>query len=64
MPTAPEPAIRIESRDHLAELLAEAAEIEHGLMCCYLYAGFSLGEPTRRGLFHDHAARFYGLTPA
>lgn len=50
MPTAPEPAIRIESRDHLAELLAEAAEIEHGLMCCYLYAAFSLGEPARRGL--------------
>ncbi|MCA9678185.1 MAG: amidohydrolase family protein [Myxococcales bacterium] len=23
-----------------------------------------LDEPTRRGLFHDHAARFYGLTPA
>lgn len=45
-----EPEIRIESREHVAELLAEAAEIEHGLMCCYLYAAFSIGEPARRGL--------------
>ena len=34
----------IESRDHLINLLAEAAEIEHNLMCCYLYAAFSLKE--------------------
>ena len=34
----------IESREHLVRLLAEAAEIEHNLMCCYLYAAFSLKE--------------------
>jgi hypothetical protein len=29
-------------RTRLAELLSEAAELEHGLMCQYLYAAFSL----------------------
>jgi hypothetical protein len=37
-----EPAIRIESREQLLYLLTEAAEIEHNLMCCYLFAAFSL----------------------
>ncbi|WP_197427109.1 ferritin-like domain-containing protein [Noviluteimonas gilva] len=32
------------SREQLWALLAEAAEIEHHLMCCYLYAAFSLKE--------------------
>ncbi len=32
----------IETREHLLGMLAEAAEIEHNLMCCYLYAAFSL----------------------
>lgn len=32
------------SREQLWGLLAEAAEIEHHLMCCYLYAAFSLKE--------------------
>ena len=38
----------IGSREQLLHLLAEAAEIEHTLMCSYLYAAFSLkraGEP-------------------
>ncbi len=38
-----EPEIRIEHREALAYLLAEASEIEHGLMDCYLYAAWSLG---------------------
>jgi len=33
------------SREALWYLLNEAAEIEHNLMCCYLYAVFSLREP-------------------
>nr|WP_230526903.1 ferritin-like domain-containing protein [Lysobacter lactosilyticus] len=32
------------SREQLWALLAEAAEIEHHLMCCYLYAAFSMKE--------------------
>jgi hypothetical protein len=29
-------------RDRLVHLLTEAAEIEHNLLCSYLYAAFSL----------------------
>ncbi|HEY4059475.1 MAG TPA: ferritin-like protein, partial [Kofleriaceae bacterium] len=44
-----EAPIRIEHREALAYLLTEAAEIEHGLMGCYLYAAWSLGarDPNR-----------------
>src|SRR6188508_637876 len=38
----------IQTRDDLISALDEAAELEHGLMCQYLYAAFSLkkaGEP-------------------
>jgi hypothetical protein len=45
-----EPAIRIESREQLLYLLAEAAEIEHNLMCCYLFAAFSLKSSTEEGV--------------
>jgi hypothetical protein len=40
----------IETREHLMGLLAEAAEIEHHLMCCYLYAAFSLKQDTDENL--------------
>lgn len=42
-------AVVVGSREQLLHLLAEAAEIEHTLMCSYLYAAFSLkraGEPS------------------
>jgi CDGSH-type Zn-finger protein/uncharacterized Fe-S cluster protein YjdI len=39
---ASEPEIIVHNREQLITLLTEAAEIEHGLMCCYLYAAFSL----------------------
>jgi hypothetical protein len=38
----------IDTREHLIHVLTEAAEIEHNLLCSYLYAAFSLrraGEP-------------------
>ena len=38
----------IETREHLIHVLTEAAQIEHNLLCSYLYAAFSLkraGEP-------------------
>lgn len=38
------------SREQLWGLLAEAAEIEHHLMCCYLYAAFSLKEHAEEDL--------------
>jgi Ferritin-like len=48
-----EPALTVESREELVYLLGQACEIEHGLMCEYLYAQFSL----KRGLDE-------GLSPA
>ncbi|UDF04877.1 ferritin-like domain-containing protein [Asticcacaulis sp. AND118] len=37
-----EPPIIIHNREQLLDSLSEAAEIEHNLMCCYLYAAWSL----------------------
>jgi CDGSH-type Zn-finger protein/uncharacterized Fe-S cluster protein YjdI len=37
-----EPTIAVRSREELLYLLAEASEIEHNLMCCYLFAAFGL----------------------
>jgi CDGSH-type Zn-finger protein/uncharacterized Fe-S cluster protein YjdI len=37
-----EPPISIPNREQLLYTLTEAAEIEHNLMCCYLYAAWSL----------------------
>ena len=37
-----EPPIVIHNREQLLYTLTEAAEIEHNLMCCYLYAAWSL----------------------
>jgi CDGSH-type Zn-finger protein/uncharacterized Fe-S cluster protein YjdI len=44
------PPFVIENREQLLGLLAEAAEIEHNLMCCYLYAAFSLKQSEAEGL--------------
>ncbi len=41
-----EPPIVIGSREQLFHLLAEAAEIEHTLMCSYLFAALSLRDET------------------
>jgi CDGSH-type Zn-finger protein/uncharacterized Fe-S cluster protein YjdI len=38
------------SREQLVHLLYEAAELEHNLMCTYLYAAFSLRRGTEEGL--------------
>jgi hypothetical protein len=45
-----EPPVRIENRTQLVYLLSEAAELEHGISCCYLYAGFSMKDSTGEGL--------------
>lgn len=51
-----EPLIRIETREELIYLLAEAASIEHNIMCCYLYAAWSLKRGERDGLTAEEAA--------
>ena len=35
-------AVRIENRSQLIYLLTEAAELEHEVLCCYLFASFSM----------------------
>jgi hypothetical protein len=45
-----EPDVVIGSREQLLHLLAEASEIEHTLMCSYLYAAFSLKRDAEEGL--------------
>jgi hypothetical protein len=45
--------IIVNDREQLIYLLTEAAEIEHGLMCSYLYANWSLKERTDEGLTED-----------
>jgi CDGSH-type Zn-finger protein/uncharacterized Fe-S cluster protein YjdI len=46
----------VPSREHLIYLLCEAAELEHTLMCTYLYAGFSLRDGPAEGLSQHEAA--------
>lgn len=48
-----EPEIVIGSREQLLHLLAEAAEIEHTLMCSYLYAAFSLKRASEPGVSEE-----------
>ena len=45
----PEAPFVIEHREALIYMLCEAAELEHGIMCQYLYAVFSLKQSRRRG---------------
>jgi len=43
-------AARIKSREEILHALYEAAELEHNLMCTYLYAAFSLRDCEAEGL--------------
>jgi Ferritin-like len=52
-----EPPLRVESREELVYLLSEACEIEHSLLCEYLYAQFSLKRSTAEGLKPEQLAR-------
>jgi hypothetical protein len=54
---AGEPPLKIESREELVFLLGQACEIEHGLMCEYLYAQFSLKRSVDEGLTPDQLVR-------
>src|SRR5262249_4810077 len=48
--------IHIDTREHLIGWLGEAAEIEHNLMCCYLYGLFSLKRSSDAGLSAEEGA--------
>lgn len=51
-----EPAIVVGDRKELTYLLSQAAELEHGLMCEYLYAAFSLKTSAGPGVRDDQLA--------
>jgi Ferritin-like len=51
-----EPKIVVEHREHLWYLLAEAAQVEHLIMCQYLHATFSLKAGPEDGLTAEQAA--------
>ena len=53
---APEAPFVIEHREALIYMLCEAAELEHGIMCQYLFAAFSLKQSASEGLTDDEAA--------
>src|SRR5262249_53005318 len=50
---APEAPFVIEHREALIYMLYEAAELEHGIMCQYLFAAFSLKQREDEGLAGD-----------
>src|ERR1700751_2358264 len=52
----PEAPFVIEHREALIYMLCEAAELEHGIMCQYLFAAFSMKEDAGEGLTEDQAA--------
>ena len=45
-----EAPVRIENRAQLIYLLTEAAELEHGIMCCYLFSAFSMKRDVKEGI--------------
>jgi hypothetical protein len=51
-----EPLLVVESREDLWYLLTEASQLEHMIMCQYLYASFSLKGGTDEGLTEEQAA--------
>ena len=48
-PPAPPPSAQMDLRDRLAELLVAAAELEHGVVCQYLFAAFSMKRHPEEG---------------
>src|SRR5215472_16023338 len=54
--TVTEPEIVVENREHLWYLLSEASQLEHMIMCEYLFAGFTLKREADEGLSPDEAA--------
>ena len=52
-----EPPLRVETREELVYLLGEASELEHGLLCEYLYAQFSLKRSVAEGVSEQQLLR-------
>src|SRR5438105_14335615 len=52
-----EPAPVVDSREELVYLLGQACELEHGLLCEYLYAQFSLKRDVGEGVTREQLTR-------
>src|SRR6516225_1151433 len=52
-PATAEPLMVIEHREALIYMICEAAELEHGLMCEYLFAAFSLKSAVGEGVSQE-----------
>jgi hypothetical protein len=55
-PAPAEPRLVIEHREALIYMICEAAELEHALMCEYLFAAFSLKDRVEEGVSEDQLA--------
>ena len=60
----PEAPFVIEHREALIYMLCQAAELEHGIMCQYLYAAFSLKQSRDEGLSAEEDEPGAGCEPA
>jgi ferritin-like protein len=54
---ASEPRLQVDSREELVYLLGQACELEHGLLCEYLYAQFSLKRDVSEGITAEQLVR-------
>jgi len=52
--------VRIENRAQLVYLLTEAAELEHSILCCYLFAIFSMKDDVSEGLTTEQLEQVRG----
>ena len=41
-------------------MLSEAAELEHGIMCCYLYCAFSMKRDVAEGVTEEQLKSIQG----
>src|SRR5262249_13983583 len=57
---APEAPFVIEHREALIYMLCEAAELEHGIMCQYLFAAASLKQSEDEGLTDEELEAVVG----
>jgi len=53
---APEASMVLAHREALIYMLCQAAELEHGIMCQYLFAAFSLKQRVDEGMTSDELA--------
>ena len=52
--------VRIENRAQLIYLLTEAAELEHGIMCSYMFAAFTMRRSAGEGITEEQVAIIRG----